>query len=73
MTGANQPPAPLERHILLGVGANHAFASQTGRYRFVERIAGEGATEGPETGTPEPAGMARAKSSASGGGLTTPG
>jgi hypothetical protein len=73
MTGANQPPAPLERHILLGVGANHAFASQTGRYRFVERIAGEGATEGPETGTPEPAGMARAKSSASGGGFTTPG
>lgn len=38
----------LPRSWVMGTGANHAFASQTGRFRFVETIETDTEPEGPD-------------------------
>ncbi len=44
---------PIPRSMLLGVGANHAFGSPTGRWRLVETFDDVTGVEGPTTSPPE--------------------
>jgi len=47
------PPPAIDRSFILGTGANHAFGSRWGRWRFVETFQPDGPDDGPETEPPE--------------------
>ncbi|MEJ1089599.1 hypothetical protein WDU99_14875 [Microbacterium sp. Mu-80] len=51
--GARGPAATIEREWVLGVGAQHAFGSPSGRFRFVETIATKETPEGAPTEMPK--------------------
>lgn len=50
--GRTSPTVPLSRERVLGSGARHAFASRTGRFRFVESLADATTPEGSEIEAP---------------------
>ncbi len=52
-SGPRPSISSIERSFILGSGANHAFGSSTGRFRFVETLATEESEEGEAAPVPE--------------------